>query len=464
MQRLVAVGRGGGDTVLQIASTWQGNVRWARNQAHTSGESRDNKIVITRSVRGAEGRVVINETTTEALVAAARQAERIALLHLEQPQRNDLVARLPLEPGMLAPSLFSDATYQLDADRRAEAATTLARTAAQARMLSAGDIKVMARSLATFDTRGRQLYFQYTHAEYRVTVRDAAGTGSGWAGVDWYDWNKIDGAMLTNRALDKCLNSQHPVRLEPGRYTTILEPQAVGDFVGCLFGDWSAPMGLFQNIYEMTGGRGPFNKVLRPIPYTVLGEKVMDERITITTDPMDPDLGFPPFDLNTSNGVDLFTVPVYHPVTWIDKGILTHLSYGREFAITKGQNLGLPNSGAFRMSGGTTSVEEMIASTKRGIVVTRFDQPMLLDFRSQLHRGYTRDGTWLVENWKISKPIKNLAFTESILFALNNVEQLGVPQRVYHGGMIDPFAGPQPRVVPPLKIRDFSFTALTDAV
>jgi predicted Zn-dependent protease len=149
---------------------------------------------------------------------------------------------------------------------------------------------------------------------------------------------------------------------------------------------------------------------------------------------------------------------------WIEHGVLTHLAYGREMAISKGENLGRPNSGAFRMSGGTTTIEEMIATTKRGILVTRFDTPTLLHFTSQLYRGYTRDGLWLIENGRISHPIKNLAFTESILFALNNVEQLGVPQRVFRGGPAEPFDVPTPAIVPPLKIRDFSFTALTDAV
>jgi predicted Zn-dependent protease len=83
---------------------------------------------------------------------------------------------------------------------------------------------------------------------------------------------------------------------------------------------------------------------------------------------------------------------------------------------------------------------------------------------SQLYRGYTRDGLWFIENGKITKAIKNLAFTESILFALNNVEQVGVPQRVYQGSLSFPFAIPGPRIVPALQIRDFSFTALTDAV
>jgi predicted Zn-dependent protease len=467
-KRLEGVTSGGGYTVVQIASAWTGVVRWARNQISTASDVRDNAISITRNIRGAMGTVSINETTDASLVAAARQAERIARLHPERPQ-SDLATRLPLEPQE-RPELFSEATYQLDADRRSVAATALARTATAAGMLSAGDIVVTARSLATLDTEGRKLYFQYTAAEYHVTVRDPRGVGSGWAGIDHHDWNMIDAAKLTATALDKCLRSRNPVRVEPGRYTTILEPQAVGDFMHGLFtnGLWGErqPMNLNTNLAPGTGGIGPFNKVLKPIPYTNLGERVIDERLSISADPRDPELGFPPYSAVPGNGVDQFTVPVYHKVTWIDHGVLTRLAYTREDGINMGQALGLPNSGAFRVSaeGKTSTIEEMIGTTKRGIVVTRFDSPTLLDLRSQLYRGYTRDGLWLVEDGRISKPIKNLAFTESILFALNNVEQIGTPQRVFCGSMTMPFNVPQPRIVPALKIRDFSFTALTDAV
>jgi predicted Zn-dependent protease len=128
------------------------------------------------------------------------------------------------------------------------------------------------------------------------------------------------------------------------------------------------------------------------------------------------------------------------------------------------KNEGLPNSGAFRMSGGTTSIDEMIATTKRGLLVTRFDRIILVDLTSQMYRGYTRDGLWLIENGKITHSAKNLVFTESSLFALNRVEQLGVPQRVFHPCMSWKYSMPQPVVVPALKVSDFSFTALSDAV
>jgi predicted Zn-dependent protease len=440
-------------------------VRWVRNQISTAGEVRDNIIIVTRNIRGASGRVWINDATDAALVAAARQAEALALRQPESPE-SELVTKLPLEP-LEAPQVFSNATYQLDAEHRAETAVALFQRVSATGMLSAGTITVLARSLAILDSFDRVRYFPYTQAQYSVTVRDPQGTASGWAGLDHYDWTKINGEQLTTVALDKCLQSRNPVAIEPGRYTTILEPQAVGDLVGCLLDVEGRAMELSANLSGLNGIVGPFNKVPGLDPYVRFGERVIDERVTISADPRDPELGFPPFSLDVNGGVDdLFSTLVYHPVIWIEKGVLTNLAYDRMFAIATRRTLGQPNSGAFRMSvtGPTTSIDEMVATTKRGILVTRLDSPILLDFKSQLYRGYTRDGVWLIENGKVSKPIKNLAFTESPIFALNNIEQLGVPQRVYHAGAPFPWAVPQPRVVPPLKVRDFSFTALTDAI
>src|SRR5690606_9888908 len=110
----------------------------------------------------------------------------------------------------------------------------------------------------------------------------------------------------------------------------------------------------------------------------------------------------------------------------------------------------------FRISGGKTTVEEMIASTERGILVTRFNAISIIDFNSMLLGGNTRDGLWLVERGKITKAIKNFRITESPLFVFNNIVQLGIPQRVFRPGA--------PAVVPALKVNDFSFTGMMDAV
>ena len=156
--------------------------------------------------------------------------------------------------------------------------------------------------------------------------------------------------------------------------------------------------------------------------YSRLGERVMDSRITISDNPMDPELSFPPFNsyVDLWNDND-FSAEAYHAVTWIEQGILTGLSYDRPYAIDRlGRDMGLL-PGAFRMSvtGITTTLDEMVSTTKRGLLVTRFDNVITIDEKSLLMRGYTRDGLWLIENGKIARAVKNLAFTESILFALS---------------------------------------------
>ena len=471
-QRLARLAQGGGYTTATIVSTWRGNVRWARNQISTTGEDRNDHIVVNRNVRGAKNMYVeVNSIADEALLTATRRAERLAALGAEEPEYNYDVLHEEAEP-YVAPYLFYESTYQLDSERRAEAARHLMQSATAAGMLSAGYIDVSAHSMALINSLGYARYYQYTWAQYSVTVRDPDGVGSGWAGIDWPDWNKIDGEQLSTVALDKCLKSRKPVAIEPGRYTTILEPQAVCDFVEPLVGQEYIDRWNQQNGANEGSNAYPFHKTdaTRDAPgFSRLGERVVDARISISADPMDPELGFPPFR-NLENMFDTGTIvtDIYHPATWVKDGVLVNMGYPREYAISElGKATGLPNSGAFRMSvtGPTVSVEEMIQATRRGLLVTRFDDVNLLELRSQTCRGYTRDGLWLIENGKISKAVKNMMFVESILFVLNNVEQLGVPQRVFHPlETYKTWSNPQPVIVPPLMIKDFSFTALSDAV
>ena len=478
--RLARYAAGGGMTAATIVSQWTGNVRWARNLVSTSGETRDDHILVSRNINGQYNVwTEIDDNSDTALVAALRRAERMTEFRAATSPRADILAHFDPEP-YTAPTLFFDATYQMDAAQRAEAARTLAQSAADAGLLSAGYIQVSARSQALVTSYGYTRYFQYTWARYSVTVRDPKGTGSGWAGVDWPDWSKVDGETLSRMALDKCLKSRNPVAIEPGRYTTILEPQATGDFVGMLTtGEWWSPVSFPDIHYQALDRYGnqtypafPFFKggdpQKRGIGYARIGERVVDERLTFSSDLFDPELGFPPFKSvqNLEKAIFPWT-DVYHPVTWIKDGVLVHLGYDRDYAVQSlGQNLGQPVQGALRMTGGTTTVEEMIATTKRGVLVTRFDRVTAIaeGGGSLLCRGYTRDGLWLIEDGKISKAIRNMLFTESITTALNNVEQLGVPQRIFHPPANRWWAQPQPMIMPPIKIRDFAFTALTSAI
>lgn len=469
-QRLARFSAGGGETVVHIVSQWAGNVRWGRNRITTTGEDRDNQILVTRIIQGATGAVTINTVTDAALIAAARQAERLAHLKNERVA-TDLVTR-PDSPWREHPeriesqNLFVDGTYQLTARARAGLARHVMQSAISAGMYSAGYLQVSATSFAEITTWGASQYYQYTWAQCSLTIRDPEGSGSGWAGVDWPDWSKIDGDALATRALDKCLASRHPVSLEPGRYTTILEPQAVCDFIG----PWMFEGGIGRRAAE-ENPNSPFHKPghVGPLGLSRLGEQVLDKRITIRSDPLDPDLGFPPIPKAYGFWGESLDRDVFHPATWIDRGVLTAAAYDRKYALELlNKDAGLPNAGAFRMDGGDSTLDAMIANTIRGLLVTRFDQVDGFYTNAMLARGYTRDGLWLIEHGKITKAVNNMLFTESLLFALNNVEEIGPAQRVFHPLLSYKQAqwtmDPQPVITPPLKIRDFSFTALSNAI
>jgi predicted Zn-dependent protease len=324
-------------------------------------------------------------------------------------------------------------------------------------MLSAGYLEVHAAALATISSTRPQgpwapwdhPYTAWTQAQCSTTVRDPSGSASGWAGLSSYDWDRIRAPQLGARALEKCIASQHPVAIEPGRFTVILEPQAVADLMEVVVnGTWrGSAEGNQPSPWKLA-----YDDALR-LWRTKLGLKVVDERITISHDPADPELGLLP-----AAGMG--------PVTWIDRGVLTNLWYGRDYALRAlDRDTEVRPLIGYRMSGGQTTVDEMIATTRRGLLVTRFSNVRTLDEGSLLATGLTRDGLWLIENGKISKAVKNFRFTESPLFVLNSLEQLGEPVPVFRP--VEHPASPQgltPAIVPPLKARDFSFTSLIDAI
>ncbi len=435
---LIAKANGGGVVNVGLESVWSGSVRWARNQIASNSDVRRNTVTITRIKNFAEGESSTNEISDWHLESTLRRAERLIQLR-QETAGSELIA--PYIEPYHEPTLWFDRTYALSAEARAEVVRHLVQPAEAAGMLAAGYIQVSAHGRAAMQEGIAPLYYPFTRAQYSVTVRDPDGTGSGWAGVDGNDWEKIDVNRLSAIALDKCLRSRNPVAVEPGRYTAILEPQAVND--------------LFELImlYSMDRTRNEDRRGGPPFwlraNQSKIGLQVIDPRLSISVDPMDPDIGFPPFEPDGR---------VYNPVTWIEKGVLKQLAHDRRYAIQKlGRNDSRQNSLAYKMNGdGTTSVESMIETTKRGLLVTRFANIEVLDAQSMLLSGTTRDGLWLIENGKISKAVKNFRITESPVIMLNNVLEIGVSQRVFRE------AGPA--CVPALKVQDFSFTSMSDAV
>ncbi len=420
-------------TALILNGNSVGNLRWALNRPTTAGDGTYTGVSIQSYIGNGVGGMSTSEMDDASLQAAVAEAEKLTqytgAFTRTAPAKYVAGNGDPQLLGpqtYLKPRLWSDASFGLDAADRAELARRLVQPVEAANLRAAGYIEVGAEGGGLMNTRGLVAYYALTSAEYSVTIRTPDGTGSGWAGISDYDWARIDVDSITSRALKKCRDSAHPAALEPGRYTLIMEPQAVADMIGSILGALGRR--------EAEKGTSPFGDGKGG---TRIGQRVLDDRITLSEDPMDPEAGYLPFD-----GIDGFPL---HPQTWIEHGVLKQLAtYDRR------------TSGSIRMSGGETSMEEMIGTTRRGLLVTRFNGFDTFDQKSLLSSGNTRDGLWLIENGRIKQSIKNFRFNESPMFVFNNLEQLGRPVRV--------FSPRSAMIVPPAKVRDFNFTSLVDAV
>ena len=419
---------------VSLGTNYNTNVRFADNQMSTAGSLVDAGLVVQSSFGPKHAVVTTNDFSEASLRRCVEQSEVLARLAPDDPE-----AMPELEPQRYAQvDAYMESTAAIDAAERAQAALT-----ALAPARKAGDIKTAGFLLAgagcsaIANQKGMFAYHRATSVNYSLTVRTTDGTGSGWAAADHPDWRQIDFARISQRAIDKARTSMKPAAIEPGRYTVIFEPQAVGDLVQLIAG--------YADARQADEGRSPFSKQGGG---NKVGEKIVDSRVTIFSDPADALLLAQPFD---GEGM-----PIARQV-WVENGNLKQLQYSRFWARKQGK---VPTGGttSLKMTGGSATMDEMIKSTERGILVTRLWYLREVDPRTILYTGLTRDGTFLIEQGRISRSISNLRFNESPLFMLNNLEMLGPAERLAGteaGGAV---------AMPAIKVRDFNFTSLSEAV
>lgn len=430
---------------VNITSSASGNTRFAAGDITTSGDVEDTEISITSTIDGRRASSSTNLMDDASLKRAVETAERLAKLSPVDPE---LVPELGPQQYRDVNASNSDVS-NLDASARARAVEQLIAAARApggampidpATLFVAGFLEASgsARGIAT--SRGLFAYHASTDASLSCTARTPDGTGSGYAAAGGRAWTAVDPAGLGRRAAQKALASRNPVAIEPGRYTVILEPRAVADFIPLLMGSFNAR--------SADEGRSAFSKKGGG---TKIGEKITDERVTLLSDPFDPDLLGQPFD---NDGLPL------KRVVWIENGVLKNLAYSRFWAAKKGVEPTGGGGGGFgrnpaglKLSGGTKSVDELIAGTDRGVLVTHFFYIRSLDPRTVQLTGLTRDGTFLIENGKITRSIKNFRWNDSPLLSLARLADIGKAEPVQAGV-----------VMPALKINDFTFASLSDAV
>ena len=266
-----------------------------------------------------------------------------------------------------------------------------------------------------------------------------APDSSGWAKASACDHGHLDPLALARSAARKAATSKAPRELPPGRYTVILEPAAVLDLVGQMFGDFSAT--------AIRDGRSFLNDRI--------GKKLFGENITIHDDARHPLQTGAPFD---GEGVPR------RRLTLVDRGVVRDIAYSRQAATLAGveptgHGFPLPNEfgeapANIVIAGGNSTVDEMIASTERGILVTRLWYIREVDPYDKIFTGMTRDGTFLIEGGKVTAGVRNFRFNQGLMEMLSNVEAMSAPVRSSGEEASD-------MVVPAMKVRDFNFTEVT---
>ncbi|MFD2935527.1 TldD/PmbA family protein [Spirosoma flavum] len=424
-----------------------GNIRYARNSVSTSGQSANLSLAVTSVFGKRSGTTTINVFDDQSLEKTIRRSEEVARLAPENPEYVPLLG----PQNYLETQTFVEATAAIDPAYRAKLALDSIDICKKNSVSAAGFLENSTGFSAIGNSKGLYGYNKATSIDFSVTVRTFDGTGSGYAVRDYNDVSKLNSGSLTQVAVQKALASSKGQALEPGKYTVILEPTASEELIRNMMSNMDARSAEEGRSFLGKKGGG-----------TRLGEKLLDERITIYSDPMNTDIPGTPFvaggsrpgygDLLGGGGGGSSTDGrPQEKVVWVDKGVVKNMFYSRYWADKKGVKA-IPAPSGIIIEGGNESIADLIKSTRNGILVTRFWYIRDVDRQTLLYTGLTRDGTFYIENGQIKFPIKNFRFNESPIVMLNNIEAMGKPMRA-NGSLI-----------PPMKIRDFTFTSLSDAV
>lgn len=412
---------------INLYGSESGNIRYARNSVSTAGHRSNQTLAVQSNFGKKVGVATIDEFDDASLQKVVAAAEELAQLSPDNPEFM----------GVLGPQQYLDSNtfVQSTADIKPEFRTNVAAAsidpASKKEVTAAGFLDDSSDFQAMMNSRGLFAYNQSTNVDFTVTMRSNDGTGSGWVSRDYNDVRKFDPVEASTVAINKAVESRNAKAIEPGRYTVILEPAAGSQLIGNMVGSFNARTADEGRSFMSKEGGG--NK---------LGEKIVDERVQLYSDPQNSEV-----PVATWNGEGM---PL-KKTDWIKDGKVANLAYDRYWAGQKGVAPN-PFPGNLIMGGGDASLDELIKSTRRGVLVTRLWYIRTVDPQTLLYTGLTRDGTFFIENGRIKHPVKNFRFNESPIIMLNNLEALG--QQVRINGSLIPY----------MKIRDFTFSSLSDAV
>ena len=416
-----------------IGSDAEALTRFANNAIHQNVAERTSQLSVRPLIDGRTARASTNRLDPDAIRAVVEQS--VALARLMEPDADLLPLAAPADCPSAARHF--EATAQATPDERARAVAAAIGEVESAGQTAAGIYSTGESVSSLFNSPGVACRHSETMARFSITAM-AAGS-SGWAKASACNMADLNPLQLARTAARKAAESRDPRELPPGRYTVILEPAAVLDLVGQMFADFSAT--------AIRDGRSFLNDRI--------GHKLFGENITIHDDALHPAQSSAPFD---GEGVPR------RRLTLVDRGVVREIAYSRQAAALEGvaptgHGLPLPNEygeapANIVIAGGGASVDGMVASTERGILVTRLWYIREVDPYEKIFTGMTRDGTFLVEDGRVTAGLRNFRFNVGLMEMLSNVEAIGPSVRASGEETFD-------MVAPAMKVREFNFTEVT---
>ena len=425
------------DAVVFIESEDYSHLRFAANTFLTSGRREGTTVRVTVWIDKRRGAASTTDLSDAGLKQAVEDAQTFAKL---APVDVEYLPSLP--PQTYKPSQgWIDATAQIDLPARARQISDAVAQSQKAKVIGAGFHQTGLLAQASATAHGNFHYERGSIASLGMTARTPDGAGSGYFARNHYDIAQLDTGRVAREAIRRASESRGARMLPAGSYPVILEAQAVADLLdsgGMSFDARNADEG--RSVFSLPGGA------------TRVGTPLFDPRINIVSDPWRPQLAT---FVASAEGLPA------QPMHLVRDGVVESLRYSRYWAQQKNK----PPSGPFALvmepSMPGISLEEMIKTAKRALLVSRFFYIRNVDPRSASVTGLTRDGVWLVENGEIKYPVRNFRFNQSIVLMLGpgNVDTIGIPERVASSE-----GGFEPVLVPALRLNAFNFTSQSDAI
>lgn len=422
------------DAQVSVSSEKTSHLRFARNAFLTSGNTVERTANITVWSKQKRGSSSTNDFSDASLKAMVEQAEQVAEISPVDREYLPTLGAQTYKPS----NGFVESTANLSLANRAKNIGDIFKNSTKSGVISAGFHQTQAIAQA-FATKNKNFGFERrTVASLSMTARTEDGTSSGYFARSHFDISRLDTEKIARESIRKALDGRNAKTVEPGVYNVILEPQAVADILGGLafqFDARSAEEG--RSPYSLSGGK------------TKLGQKLFDERLNIYSDPWNAEL---PASASAQGGIPA------EKIYLVKNGVLDNLIYSRFWAKKSGkQPTPGPVNTIMESSAKASTTAEMIAATKKGLIISRFWYIRGTDPRTASVTGLTRDGIWLIENGKITSPVRNFRFNQSIIqmLAEGNIEMIGTPERVGDGNA---------SLLPALKLKAFNFTSASDAV